>query len=82
MYWVYVLWSKRLKKRYVGSTGNLSRRLYEHNHGGNKFTRGGIPWILIYSEEYAGQSEARRREQFLKCGSGRKWLDQAVDTKH
>ncbi len=75
MYFVYVLWSFKLRKRYVGSTGNVEKRLEEHNRGCNKFTKGGIPWILIYEEEYETKSESRKRESFLKSGQGRKWLD-------
>ncbi len=49
---VYVLWSTRLRKRYVGSTNELSRRLREHNAGRNRFTKGGIPWEVIHTEQY------------------------------
>ena len=76
MYYVYVLWSSKLKKRYVGSTGDVEKRLLEHNRGCNKFTKGGIPWIKIYEEEYTTKTEAVRREKFLKSGQGRAWLDE------
>ena len=71
MYYVYVLWSSKLKKRYVGSTGDVEKRLSEHNRGCNKFTKGGIHWIKIYEEEYTTKTEAVRREKFLKSGQGR-----------
>jgi len=76
---VYVLWSSKLNKRYVGSTENLKRRLNEHNKGANRFTKGGTPWILVYREEYSTRSEARRREIFLKSGVGRSWLDRVAN---
>jgi len=48
----YVLWSERLKKRYVGcSRYSASQRLLQHNEGHNRFTKGGVPWVLLYSEE-------------------------------
>jgi putative endonuclease len=72
---VYVLWSHKLKKRYVGFTFDLQKRLSQHNHGKSSFTKKGIPWIIIYSEEYLTESEARKREKFLKSGVGRKFLD-------
>jgi len=78
MYYLYVLWSERLSKRYVGYTSDLTKRLHEHNQGDSKFTKSGIPWKLIYSEELASKSDAIKREAFLKSGVGRKWLDEHV----
>ena len=75
MYLVYVLWSQRLRKRYVGSTRDLPKRLSAHNHGSNKFTKGGVPWVLLYQEEFPDVTRARKRENFLKTGAGRAWLD-------
>ena len=78
MYYVYVLWSLKIKKRYTGSTNNVEKRIYEHNHGCNRFTKGGIPWIEIYREEYLTKKEALKREKFLKSGQGRAWLDRKL----
>ncbi|HMN48291.1 MAG TPA: GIY-YIG nuclease family protein [Ignavibacteriaceae bacterium] len=78
MYYVYVLYSKKLEKRYVGSTENVERRIDEHNRGKNRFTKGGMPWIKIHLEEYASRSEAMKREKYLKSGVGRKFLDSLV----
>jgi putative endonuclease len=71
-----VLWSEKLKKRYVGSTKNLEQRIKEHNSGKTTFTKSGVPWKLIYYEQYTSLSEARKREIFLKSGQGRKLLDE------
>jgi putative endonuclease len=74
-YSIYVLWSEKLEKRYVGSGKDPIVRVREHNAGQSNFTRGGRPWILIYAEEHGSNTESLRREQFLKSGVGRKWLD-------
>jgi putative endonuclease len=66
LYYTYVLWSSRISKRYVGSTDNVKKRLEEHNRGCNKFTKGGIPWIKVYQEEYLTKTEALKREKFFK----------------
>ncbi len=78
MYFVYVLYSDKLNKRYVGSTSDIDKRLIEHNSGKSKFTKGGIPWKLIYSEKYETNSDARKRELFLKTSVGRKFLDEQL----
>ena len=76
MFCVYVLWSDKLQKRYIGCTEFMNERLLQHNTGRNRFTKGGIPWSLIYAEEFTTLSQARKRESFLKSGVGRVWLDQ------
>jgi putative endonuclease len=81
MSFVYVLWSESLKKRYIGSCEDLPQRLIQHNKGQSKFTKGGIPWKLIYSEELENTSQARKRELFMKSGAGRKWLDEMLSNK-
>ena len=75
MQYVYVLWSEKLKKRYVGSTGDVDKRIIQHKKGKNRFTKGGIPWKLVHKEEYESLSLARKREVFLKSSVGRNWLD-------
>jgi putative endonuclease len=72
---VYVLWSERRKIRYVGSTEDLERRMKEHNTGGHHFTKRGHPWQIIHTEIMPDKTSARKRENFLKSGVGRKWLD-------
>ncbi|MDI6766649.1 MAG: GIY-YIG nuclease family protein [Bacteroidota bacterium] len=76
MSWIYILWSKKLKKRYVGSTEDVESRLKQHNAGKTRFTMRGVPWLLIHSEEFVTKSKAMKRERFLKNGIGRKWLDE------
>ena len=76
VYTVYVLWSDKLQKRYVGSTTEIAKRLSEHNRGCNKFTKGGLPWVLIHHEEFMTKHEALQREKYLKTGQGRAWLDE------
>jgi putative endonuclease len=74
MYYVYVLQSQTDHGLYIGYSADLRRRLSEH-HAGNAFAtsfRG--PWILIYYEAYLDERDARRREEFLKSGAGRKFL--------
>lgn len=75
MYYIYVLRSVIYNTRYVGSTKNIDKRLIEHNAGKVRYTKGRIPWKLIYYEKFHSNNEARRRELFLKSGQGRNFLD-------
>ncbi|MDO8560649.1 MAG: GIY-YIG nuclease family protein [bacterium] len=76
MPYVYVLKSLKNGKRYVGSSNlDPQERLKKHNSGSNKFTKGNKPFILIYQEGCASVRKARQRENFLKSGVGRNFLD-------
>lgn len=53
---------------YIGSTNDLQKRLYQHNHlkNGAHYTKIRRPVTLVYSEEFATLYEARKRESELK----------------
>jgi putative endonuclease len=69
---VYVI--QGAKKRYVGITNDLERRLEEHrtrSHAGALIG----DFVLIHSELFPDYAAARLREKFLKSGQGREWLN-------
>ena len=66
MYYVYILKSLKNKRYYIGHTGDLQRRLTEHNSGKTKSTKGYVPWIIVYTEIYKTKSEAYKREKEIK----------------
>ena len=74
MFYVYIIKSLKNGRFYVGSTGNLERRLDEHNSGQSRYTKLTSPFVLVHSETYATKQEAVRRELFLKSGRGREWI--------
>jgi len=65
MPYVYILYSEKLDKFYVGACTDLNRRLYEHNIGHSKFTSTGVPWILKYEEKFDSLPLAKKREVAL-----------------
>jgi putative endonuclease len=74
MHYVYVLYSESDHGLYIGYTGNLRRRLSEHQAGLAFATSYRGPWRLIYYEAYVEANDALGREEFLKSGAGRKHL--------
>ncbi len=53
MYTVYVLFSPKYEKIYIGFTSDLEKRLLSHNELSHKgWTRKFRPWVLIYKEEF------------------------------
>jgi putative endonuclease len=74
MYSVYVLHSKKDGKLYIGSTPDLRKRFHKHITGYVLSTKNRLPVELIYYESYFLETDALRREKFLKSGAGRKLL--------
>jgi len=77
MFNIYVLRSKRNKKRYIGYTSkDVQIRLHEHNRGDCCWTSNNGPFELVYADEFTNAKEAREMEIFLKSGQGRQCLDE------
>jgi putative endonuclease len=75
MPFVYIVYSAKLNKYYVGACIDLDRRLYEHNIGHSKFTSTGLPWVLKYKEFYETLPEAKKREAAIKKMKSRKCIE-------
>lgn len=61
---------------YKGYTQNLERRLRDHEAGKVQSTKKYIPCRLLGYEVYTVQSDALRREKFLKTTEGIRYLKQ------
>ena len=80
MNWIYVLKSKNDNNLYIGSTSDLEKRLYYHNSGKVRSTKSRRPLEIIYKEQYGSATDARKRENFLKTGQGRKLLRDLIES--
>lgn len=74
MYYVYILYSEKGSKLYIGNTPDLKKRYIKHETGFVKSTKNRRPLRLIYYEAYLEKKDAIRREKYLKSGAGRKEL--------
>ncbi len=72
---LYILFSNKLNKYYIGSTNDIQRRLYEHNIGHSAFTRLGIPWSLVFSRQFPSLELARKEELRIKKCKSRKYIE-------
>jgi len=62
MFYVYVLISLKDGKFYIGYTGDLKRRLKEHNSGKNISTKSRLPLKLIYYESHLSKADNNKRQ--------------------
>jgi predicted GIY-YIG superfamily endonuclease len=71
VHYVYLIESlSEPAQRYVGASGDLKRRLTEHNAGKSPHTRKYKPWRLVTYMAFSSASQAENFERYLKSGSG------------
>ncbi len=73
-HYVYVLFSKKDSRLYIGYSLNLKKRIRKHNNGEVKSTRDRRPLFLIYYEVFCLKEDAMNREKYLKSGYGHEQL--------
>ncbi len=80
-YYVYILASKRKGTLYIGVTGDLVKRVYEHKQNDVEgFTKQYMVHNLVYYETYEDVSEAILREKQMKKWN-RQWKINLIE-KH
>ena len=82
MHTVYVLYSTKYNKIYIGYTSDLENRFLSHNQLATKgYTLRYRPWIIAYTEEFATKTDALKRELYLKSTQGRKFVWDIIHEK-
>ena len=75
MFTVYVLYSQKFGKIYIGFTADLDSRFKSHNELATKgWSIKFRPWEIIYTEQHEAKQLAMQREKELKTGRGRKFI--------
>lgn len=78
MFYTYVIKSRICDEYYIGYTNDLKRRFLEHNQKLNLSTKRYAPWDIIYYEACIEESDAKRREGYLKTTQGRRLLKRRI----
>ena len=79
MFYTYIIYSGTNDRFYVGHTHDLNLRLERHNNGWSKSTKSGIPWKLVYYEEFETKSNAMKREYEIKRKKSRKYIERLIN---
>ncbi|TMB65607.1 MAG: GIY-YIG nuclease family protein [Chloroflexi bacterium] len=75
---VYVLRSDRNGRYYTGFSSAPKVRLIQHNEGQVRATRHLRPWVLVYVEECADPTAARKREYEIKSMKSRSYIESLI----
>ena len=82
MFIVYVLYSSKYNKIYIGYTSNLKQRMLSHNELATKgYTVKFRPWAIMFTENFDSKKEAMDREKALKSGKGRDFIWKEIENR-
>ena len=80
MHWVYILYSSRIDKYYIGSTSNLQNRIEFHNSEQNKiWSKRGQPWEIVFSHQFETSTESIIAEKFIKRQKSRVYISKLIE---
>ncbi len=80
MFYLYIIFSKKLDKFYIGHSENIISRLSQHNSGFSKFTSKAFDWELKYFEEFDSRNLAFNREMEIKRKKSRKYIEWLISS--
>ena len=79
MYHVYILYSEKCQRHYIGYCENIDSRLHRHNEGLVIATRNCRPYVLKASKAFNKELDARREEIRLKKAKSSKYLNWLIE---
>ena len=74
-YIVYILFSRKRLKYYVGQTNDIKKRFERHNNGYVPSTKSGLPWELFSTFKVENRSEAMKLEKKIKKRGIKRFLE-------
>ena len=65
----------------LGLTGDIEKRIREHDFSWSKFTSANIPWKIIYTEVAVDFEEGRKGEKYLKTAARNKFVLKQISSE-
>ena len=80
MHYLYIIYSEKLKKYYVGETSDIDQRLQQHNshYFKNNYTKGAEDWVGKLKFRTSSKYEAILLERYIKRMKGRKFTEKLI----
>jgi len=78
MYFVYILYSEKCDRYYVGYSADVQARFVRHNTGMVPATRNCIPYKLCAYKQFSTEIEARREEIRIKKQKSRTYTESLI----
>jgi putative endonuclease len=74
----YIIHSEKIDRYYTGATEDLRWRLERHNQGWGRYTKRGILWNIVHTEEFATKSGALAHEREIKNRKSKKYIENLI----
>ena len=83
MHFVYIIYSSKLDRNYIGETSDLQQRVLWHNEHlfSEASTKNAKDWEIIWSLECHDISQARKIETFIKKMKSKVFIEKIVQDK-
>ena len=78
MYYVYILYSEKCKRYYVGFSADVNARLIRHNSGMVAATKNCRPYTICAVKEFFSEVEARKEELRIKKQKSRIYIESLI----
>ncbi len=80
MFVVYIIYSKKLNRYYIGTTDDFERRYAEHNshHFSDSFTSKGIPWDKFLVIDSLTSDQAYKIETYIKRMKSKTYISNLI----
>ena len=80
VYYIYIIYSEKLNRFYVGTTDDVTRRIVQHNNAFylTSFTAKGIPWVLKLCFECQSSEKAYLLERFIKKMKSKVFIEKII----
>ncbi|TVZ26792.1 putative endonuclease [Gillisia sp. Hel_I_86] len=80
MHYLYIIYSEKLKKYYVGETSDIDQRLQQHNshYFKNNYTKGAEDWVVKLKFRTSSKDEAILLERYIKRMKSRKFTEKLI----
>lgn len=75
---MYILYSARIDKYYIGSTSDLSGRIRRHHSDHKGYTGKSDDWKLVHFEEFSTRPEAIKREKRIKKWKSKLMIERII----
>ena len=78
MGYLYILYSLKVDRYYIGSSTNPDRRILEHQRGQTRSTARGAPWEVKLLQSFPSKNEALHAEIRLKRWKNRFEIEKVI----
>jgi len=75
---VYIIFSGKLDRYYIGYTTDIGKRIIEHNSGASAFTSKATDWVLKWKNHFTSRELAMQEERRIKAKKSRKYIEYLV----